>query len=368
MADNKDNWRKRPNSTVRPISESDMDEMNKDKEVVGANTADLKKAVTGLISPAAKKEDASYSMGDDAYKRPSANMDVDEVTYDDKDKEYMDYLNNTSAENERELKELNERRETKRLERESAVITVKTPTRSGTFPEGRDRTTDKYDKRPNRPVEETRPTRVAVERETAGRYERHDRTNDEPQQRRPRERTAERSRKDEYGASDALRWPEIRFVVFAGAFVFLLVLVILVLLLINTNRNLSSARADYAAASAANANNNNADAELQEQLANALVSMESLQALLAERDAEIEDLNIQLDAAHMPGQQGGTTTGNDTLPPPPGIRTHRVTNEPSLWQVAVVTLGDGNRYRDIMDANGMTSPSISYGDVLIIPN
>jgi len=363
-SDNRDNWRSKPNSTVRAINENDA---------TVANTADLKKAVSGLVVPQVNDDD-THATEDAAYMRPSvtntetnANDSV-ESNADKSDQDFMEYINRTSEENQREQKELLERRETKRLERESAVITVKTPTRSGTFPEnrGRDRAADsgrergeRHDRRAS-DAQGERVQRVAAERERHGRPER---TNESTLERRPnRDNQLEnRRRDDEYGATDALRWPEIRNFVLVIAVAFLIVLVILVFMLISARRNLSAAE--------------NTIETYRTQMNNSGLGMgqpDGRDETIAQLIAENARLNELLDAPQMPGESGNNpaTSGSDIEPPPfePNEQIVVFDGSESLWQIAARTLGNGARFQEILDANGIISDQhLQIGDVLIIP-
>lgn len=50
-----------------------------------------------------------------------------------------------------------------------------------------------------------------------------------------------------------------------------------------------------------------------------------------------------------------------------GYRTHTVARGDSLWALANTYLGNGSRYKEIMQLNGMTSTTIKIGQVLKIP-
>lgn len=60
---------------------------------------------------------------------------------------------------------------------------------------------------------------------------------------------------------------------------------------------------------------------------------------------------------------------NQTAAPAPtaGYKTYTVKAGDSLWNVAAKQLGDGNRYREIMTLNSLTSTTIHAGLVLSIP-
>ncbi|MBP3633620.1 MAG: LysM peptidoglycan-binding domain-containing protein [Oscillospiraceae bacterium] len=50
-----------------------------------------------------------------------------------------------------------------------------------------------------------------------------------------------------------------------------------------------------------------------------------------------------------------------------GYRTHTVVRGDSLWALANTYLGNGSRYKEIMQVNGMKSTIIKIGQVLKIP-
>lgn len=49
------------------------------------------------------------------------------------------------------------------------------------------------------------------------------------------------------------------------------------------------------------------------------------------------------------------------------MKTHKVKKGDTLWSIAKLYLGDGNKYRQIMALNGMTDTVIQVGEVLRIP-
>jgi len=53
--------------------------------------------------------------------------------------------------------------------------------------------------------------------------------------------------------------------------------------------------------------------------------------------------------------------------PGTGITTYEVKKGDTLWAIAAAKLGDGQRYREIMTLNGLTSTFIHAGDALKIP-
>ncbi|MEV6767561.1 LysM peptidoglycan-binding domain-containing protein [Nocardia sp. NPDC051030] len=58
----------------------------------------------------------------------------------------------------------------------------------------------------------------------------------------------------------------------------------------------------------------------------------------------------------------------DAPPPPPAAQTYTVEPGDTLWAIAERFYGDGNRYQQIADANGIPDPdSINAGQVLTIP-
>ncbi|MFB7722203.1 LysM peptidoglycan-binding domain-containing protein [Nocardia sp. NPDC058058] len=55
-------------------------------------------------------------------------------------------------------------------------------------------------------------------------------------------------------------------------------------------------------------------------------------------------------------------------PPPPAAQTYTVESGDTLWAIAERFYGDGNRYQQIADANGIPNPdAINVGQVLTIP-
>ncbi|MFJ4652762.1 LysM peptidoglycan-binding domain-containing protein [Nocardia sp. NPDC088792] len=55
-------------------------------------------------------------------------------------------------------------------------------------------------------------------------------------------------------------------------------------------------------------------------------------------------------------------------PPPPAAQTYTVEPGDTLWAIAERFYGDGNRYQDIANANGIPNPdAINVGQVLTIP-
>ncbi|WP_330184862.1 LysM peptidoglycan-binding domain-containing protein [Nocardia sp. NBC_01503] len=55
-------------------------------------------------------------------------------------------------------------------------------------------------------------------------------------------------------------------------------------------------------------------------------------------------------------------------PPPPAAQTYTVEPGDTLWAIAERFYGDGNRYQQIADANGIPNPdAINAGQVLTIP-
>lgn len=50
------------------------------------------------------------------------------------------------------------------------------------------------------------------------------------------------------------------------------------------------------------------------------------------------------------------------------MKTHRVKKGDTLWSIAKKYLGDGNKYKLIMQANGMTDTVIKVDSVLKIPS
>lgn len=55
-------------------------------------------------------------------------------------------------------------------------------------------------------------------------------------------------------------------------------------------------------------------------------------------------------------------------PPPPAPRTHTVVSGDTLWAIAERFYGDGNRYREIARASGISNPDLIHpGQVLTIP-
>lgn len=49
-------------------------------------------------------------------------------------------------------------------------------------------------------------------------------------------------------------------------------------------------------------------------------------------------------------------------------RIHVVGKHESLWHVALVELGHGSRYREIMNLNGMDTDGVCEGQILLIPD
>lgn len=55
-------------------------------------------------------------------------------------------------------------------------------------------------------------------------------------------------------------------------------------------------------------------------------------------------------------------------PPPPAPRTYTVVSGDTLWAIAEQYLGDGNRYTEIAQLNGIANPDlINVGQVITIP-
>ena len=57
--------------------------------------------------------------------------------------------------------------------------------------------------------------------------------------------------------------------------------------------------------------------------------------------------------------------GNSNLS---SLRSHIVRSGDTLWEISENYLGDGSRYKEIMNLNGLTNDAIYPGDVLKIPN
>ncbi|MFC9996110.1 LysM peptidoglycan-binding domain-containing protein [Nocardia sp. NPDC127526] len=58
----------------------------------------------------------------------------------------------------------------------------------------------------------------------------------------------------------------------------------------------------------------------------------------------------------------------EDAPPPPAAQTYTVEPGDTLWAIAERFYGDGNRYQDIANANGIPNPdAINAGQVLTIP-
>ena len=115
---------------------------NDNKQITGSETADLQRMVSGLVTPEKSNIDEDVKV----YRPPSTSRNTRSESKNhpskqsgmsNKDKDYEDFMNRTSAENKREAEALQQRRDTKRLERENAAVTVKNPTRSGSLPNER---------------------------------------------------------------------------------------------------------------------------------------------------------------------------------------------------------------------------------------
>lgn len=66
------------------------------------------------------------------------------------------------------------------------------------------------------------------------------------------------------------------------------------------------------------------------------------------------------------GQNNGSGSGDSQNPSQP-TGFYEVKAGDTLWKIAQAQLGDGNRYREIMELNGMTGTEIFPGDLLRIP-
>lgn len=90
------------------------------------------------------------------------------------------------------------------------------------------------------------------------------------------------------------------------------------------------------------------------------------------RYREIMELNGLTSEALTPGQVlriPGSGSGGSSTPstPAPTYREYTVQRGDSLWKIAQAQLGDGSRYREIMELNGLTSEALTPGQVLRIP-
>ena len=65
--------------------------------------------------------------------------------------------------------------------------------------------------------------------------------------------------------------------------------------------------------------------------------------------------------------EGQDTGSGDNQPPSQPVGFYEVKQGDTLWKIAQEQLGDGNRYREIMELNGMTGTEIFPGDLLRLP-
>ena len=62
-------------------------------------------------------------------------------------------------------------------------------------------------------------------------------------------------------------------------------------------------------------------------------------------------------------------TSKPTPPPKPSVKTYTVKSGDSFWKIAAEQLGNGNRYKELAEYNGMTANSVIHpGDVLKLPD
>ncbi|WP_243415240.1 peptidoglycan recognition protein family protein [Merdimmobilis hominis] len=69
-----------------------------------------------------------------------------------------------------------------------------------------------------------------------------------------------------------------------------------------------------------------------------------------------------------PGDVLKLPSGTGSTPVKPTAKTYTVKDGDSFWKIATEQLGDGNRYKELAEANGMTEKSVIHsGDVLKLP-
>ena len=108
------------------------------------------------------------------------------------------------------------------------------------------------------------------------------------------------------------------------------------------------------------------------QLGDTLWKIAQAQLGSGSRYREIMELNGLTSEALTPGQVlriPGSGSGGSSTPstPAPTYREYTVQRGDSLWKIAQAQLGDGSRYREIMELNGLTSEALTPGQVLRIP-
>jgi len=76
------------------------------------------------------------------------------------------------------------------------------------------------------------------------------------------------------------------------------------------------------------------------------------------------------ETAQTPSTGSGTGTGvPSTVTDAAGNRLYTVRQGDTFWSIAVAFFGNGNRYRDILSANGLTDPGgLQAGTTIIIPS
>ena len=73
----------------------------------------------------------------------------------------------------------------------------------------------------------------------------------------------------------------------------------------------------------------------------------------------------------MAGLNGFTKEEQSTKPvmPKPSVKTYTVKSGDSFWKIAAEQLGNGNRYKELAEYNGMTANSVIHpGDILKLPD